>query len=440
MQIIEIEIENNRAIKVFHSKLNGGNLEIAGGTGEGKTTAISSLWDIIEKRGDALRHGEKKGKIRVKLAAGDKKVIATRTMTEANSSITLMDENGDKISAQDFKRMISDLSVNPHRITSMKKAEQLECLIRSANLGDYDLKSADRQIAIETERRLELGRSMRATDPGEEPEKADKVDVTELMQQRDAVNEWNSLDERMDTKIEDLQTHLEKKIEAKKAYNEKIERQINELRQDLEGFNRLEQGDIDALEKRINEGREKIKNHKKNKPKIEVSSLDDRIANANKDNESAILHENWSKKQTEYEQLVTEHAVVDELVKKLVEERKEKLDTAKWPIEGLNIEEGNILYKDCLLENLGESEQMLVTAALAIEDIMAHDFHVVRMDGIESMSEDDFNALKKLFNDKGVQVLSTRVARGDVGDTEITITEGVYNDAATSLEKHRDKI
>lgn len=168
-------------------------------------------------------------KIRVKLAAGDKKVIATRTMTEANSSITLMDENGDKISAQDFKRMISDLSVNPHRITSMKKAEQLECLIRSANLGDYDLKSADRQIAIETERRLELGRSMRATDPGEEPEKADKVDVTELMQQRDAVNEWNSLDERMDTKIEDLQTHLEKKIEAKKAYNEKIERQINEL-------------------------------------------------------------------------------------------------------------------------------------------------------------------------------------------------------------------
>ena len=94
MHIIEIEIINNRKIRAFHSKLNGSNLEIAGSTGTGKTTAVSALWDIITKPKDGLTHGTKTGETKIVLSDGSKSITAKRAMTPKTSTISLFDKIG----------------------------------------------------------------------------------------------------------------------------------------------------------------------------------------------------------------------------------------------------------------------------------------------------------------------------------------------------------
>ena len=62
--------------------------------------------------------------------------------------------------------------------------------------------------------------------------------------------------------------------------------------------------------------------------------------------------------------------------------------------------------------------------ALAADQIGQAVVRVVRLDGVESMSAEDFAQLETLFRERGIQVLSSRVSRGDLEDGEILIHEG----------------
>jgi hypothetical protein len=65
-----------------------------------------------------------------------------------------------------------------------------------------------------------------------------------------------------------------------------------------------------------------------------------------------------------------------------------------------------------------------IVSALNDPDIMDKPIKVVRMDGIESMSQADFETMKNYFNQNGIQVLSSRVAWGDAMENELVIHDG----------------
>jgi len=68
---------------------------------------------------------------------------------------------------------------------------------------------------------------------------------------------------------------------------------------------------------------------------------------------------------------------------------------------------------------------MLICGAIAAASIHESPLRVVRLDGVESMSQEDFKKLAELFNKWDVQVLSSRVSRGgDLGDGELEIVDG----------------
>ena len=47
MKILSVDVVNFKKVEVLHLELDGQNLRVAGTTGQGKTTAISSLWDLM---------------------------------------------------------------------------------------------------------------------------------------------------------------------------------------------------------------------------------------------------------------------------------------------------------------------------------------------------------------------------------------------------------
>lgn len=411
LTILEIVMKNNRTIELFQLRPEGANVSVAGDTGSGKTTAISALWDILSKCPDSITHGKKKNEIRVKLSDGSKVINAVRRTTPTASKVIIFDNEGDAISITDFKKMISDLSVNPHKILDMKPTEQLATLAKAADMGDVDLGKMDEEIAEAETERLELSRVLEMIAPGEEPEKVERVDVAALVEEKDAADAVN-LD------IYQKEQLLDGLVDAA-ARNDSDIVDAREVLADLEA--RLE-----AIRKKDEELIAALKDLEE----IPTEGIKKQIDDAQETNSKADAHLRWFEKAAEHEVQANNHRAAADKVKELRAAKKETLDGAKWPLDGLSIEDGEIIYNGYYLANLGTSEQLLVCSALALSDILAHPIRVVRLDGAESMSKDDFDKLTSLFNGHGVQVLSTRVSRGDVEPNEIEIIEGKYTEEA----------
>jgi hypothetical protein len=425
MRIIEIDITNTKKLKAFRKVLGGDNLEVAGSTATGKTTAVSALWEILEKGGDALTHGEKRGCIRVTLGDGDRSIIAERVHTKAGSTISLTAHNGktpEKISPADFKKMLSRLSVNPHKIMDMGPTERVRTLMAAADI-EIDLEALDEEIRKKEESRLEAFRKMEAIEPGDAPEKTDAVSTMELLAEKARIEAHNRSTEAMFRKHEALIEQVSRADEWIKAKEERIE----SLREEI-----LELQDrIGAMfnDRQINDAKATEAMREANSAgTLGLSKIDAELADVDRVNEKAALWKRWSFEKARWQDAKDEHLEIFRQVNELRDQKKTALESAKWPLGGLTIEDGQVMYKGFLLENLGESEQMLVCAALAIADIQKHPVRVVRMDGVESMSKADFDALKGLFNGRGIQVLSTRVSRGDAEPSEIVIVDGEYSE------------
>lgn len=411
MKIVSLDITNIRKIQAFNMELNGENLQIAGGVAEGKTTVINALWEILTKRSDTVSHGATKGRIKIKLSDGSKTIIAERITTKKSSVLSLIDQDGDNLSAADFKSMISDLSVNPHQITKLKGDEQVRVLLRAADI-EIDLQAVNIEIAELEEERLTAHRSMSVLKPSETvPEEVEKVSLSELLaeiEKGEAVNSTNS-DSR--EKLADLEI----------AHTNTV-RQITQAEEQLKALKTQEK----TLAERIEKGKAVCKDLED----VDVQGLREKVAGAEAINEKAAEYNAHTKAVDDYQDKKIEHDEVNDKIKALKEKKRLALENAKWPIEGLSVDDNKVYYNDCLLENLGESEQMLVCCALATKDIMANPMRVVRLDGIESISKEHFKILTEMFNKDGIQVLSTRVAREPkVESGEIKIVDGNYEHA-----------
>lgn len=426
MKILEIEINNTKTLKAFNKTLNGDNMEVAGPTGSGKTTAISCLWDILEKHGDMITHGKRKGSIRVKLGEGDQSIIAERKYTPSGSTIDLTMYDGEDpkaISIGDFRKMVSKLSVDPHKIMQMGPTERIRTLMAAAHI-EIDLEELDRKIADAENDRLIEFRHMEAVEPSDdEPEKVAPVSTVALFKERQELQDHNAktLQLRADSiKAEKRSEEIGIQIKENEAEIGQLEEQIKALREK----NRIAGTQKSDYAKEYAD----LKNKADANGLKDLSDVDARIEKCDEINEKAAIYKRYHEEKKRYEKAKEDHLEAFRYVNELRDTKKSALENAQWPLKGLSIEDGEIYYKECLLSNLGQSEQMLVTAALAIADIEKHVVKVVRMDCVESMSKEDFIVLQKLFNTHGIQVLSTRVSRSDIEPQELVIVDGEYSD------------
>jgi hypothetical protein len=416
LKIISLDISNVRRIKAFRVNLEGKNLHVAGDVAAGKTTSIDALWDILTKGADTLRHGTRKGVIRVKLAGGDREILAERVTTAKTSSVKIFDESDRKISVKEFNMMISSLSVNPHKIKDMTPKDQVEALLRSAKVG-VDLNAMDETISEKETLRLALHRDAEKAKPaGDRPPKVERVNVATLINKLGEAEITNKENAAVRESMQALYNESGQITDEKAS----VAAQITEMQARLKELDDLQA----KSEQKIIQAEEVVENLEDE----DTQAIKEQISSAEEINSKAVAYDQWVEAEQEWHGYEEERQSCDEEIKDLREEKKQALEAAEWPIEGLSISGGEIYYEGNLLENLGESEQMLVCAALAMNDILAHDIRVVRMDGVESMSEDHMQKLVDLFNGHGIQVLSTRVARGDINEGEIEIVDGEYTE------------
>ena len=416
MKILQIEVSNYRLIKALLLDVDGKNMAVAGEAGQGKTTAISLLWESLKVVGDPVTHGEKKGSIKITLGDGNTKAFVTRQLTAKTSPITIQTSEGDTVSAKEFASWFCDLGDNPHRIMDMKPKEQAQALLKAVKLPDgVDLDKLDAERDIAAAERLDLKRDgeRAAKALGAEPEKTERVDLDELIKRQNEASESNAERVKADADLSFAEQNLarlrelsiQKGNELKAAQTALDKAMSTEASQSLE-VDKIK-SDLEVMA-----------------PAIETADIQQEIQDGNNSNTKADQWDSWNKENQALIKLRDEWHDKNDEVKGLDDAKKNALGAAIWPLDGLSVEDGAILFNGSQLAQCGHSEQMLVCGALAAETIKNHKLHVVRMDGIESMSQKDFKRLEKIFNDKGIQVLSSRVTRGDIDDGEILIVDG----------------
>ena len=427
MKILQIEVTNYRLIKALLLELNGDNMAVVGQPGQGKTTAISLLWESLKMVGDPVTHGEKKGQIRITLGDGDQEVFVTRSFTAKTAPITIMTSKGKAISAGAFADWFCGLGQNPHKIMEMKPKEQAQALLEAVKLPDgVDLNELDLKRAQAAQDRLNLQRDGKrdAEALGAEPEHPERVDIEAIEKEEQAAvlanksaDDLSASIQRSNDNMSIIRAHLnEADAEVLKLKGELIaaEDKLKAEETILEAA-QFTHADLEAKLQAL--------------PDVtDTTAIRERIQEGHRINNNLLVWENWNTRNVALTKLRADYKAKDEEVKALDQAKKDALAAAEWPLDGLSIDDGAIIFNDTPLAQCGHSEQMLVCGALAAETIKQHKLHVVRMDGIESMSPDDFKRLSTIFNDRDIQVLSSRVTRGDVDDGELLIVDGAIQE------------
>lgn len=417
MKIIKIDMENFKKIRAFTCELNGGNLVVHGKPDEGKTTAVSALWNVLESKQDILRHGAEKGFVRVTIGepGNEYQIIAERRFTKKTSSIAIKNSKGEKVEKKIVNDLVDVISDDPLKMLDLKGRALTDFIMKSIILPDgFSIEVSDTARAAKVEERLEAGRELKYSENllGEEPENVETVDI-------DAVK----------AKLDNLEYYI-KSGESKKSeiliLGQKIglrKQRIDEIKIELE---RLEQECVQSekCREQVNINLDSARSRFKAEGGLEIENYREQYKNAIEINVKAGLYKKWSESLDMLGKKRLTHSNLDDEIKKIDAEKKKALDSAICPVKNLSIDDGKVYFEGSLLENCGTEKQMFVSASLVASQMDG--VKVMRIDRAESMGKDGRAKLIDICNNLGVQVCMSRVSDEEQADGEIRIVNGVY--------------
>ena len=152
----------------------------------------------------------------------------------------------------------------------------------------------------------------------------------------------------------------------------------------------------------------------------------------NIDQLNAKIRSNLDKEKAEEE---AKHyaAKYDELTTKIYDVRKKKkelLDNADMPLDGLSVDNGELTYKGSKWDCMSSSDQLKTAAAIVRR--LNPDCGFVLMDKLEQMDGDTLKEFGAWLEAEGLQVIATRVSTGD--ECTVIIEDG-YVKGSEKTEK-----
>jgi predicted ATP-dependent endonuclease of OLD family len=244
--IVGLQAENVKRIKAVRINPEGNIVEISGENGQGKSSILDSIAyalggkDMIDDM--PVRLGEKKAQVILELNG----IIVKRTMTaqeDGTYTTSLVVETAEGMTAkkpQDFlNALIGELSFDPLAFVSMEPKKQFDLL--KSFVPDFDFAAcAKRRKAVFDERALvnrqiKEGQGAVASTPIPADVPEAEVDTSAIMEELDAVGEFNTNIERRKANRERELADAAQKVQSadeKRRYATDLRRRADQLDQD----------------------------------------------------------------------------------------------------------------------------------------------------------------------------------------------------------------
>ncbi|HEM3202762.1 TPA: AAA family ATPase [Streptococcus suis 8830] len=405
--INRLEIENVKRIKAVKIEPSATGLTIVGGNNnQGKTSVLDAIaWALggnKYKPSQAQREGSQVPPT-LKIVMSNGLIVERKGK---NASLKVIDPNGQKGGQQLLDSFVEELAINLPKFmdsTPKEKAETLLQIIGVGNqLAELELKEKElynnrHAIGVIADQKEKFAKEQEFYP--EAPK--DLVSIAELIQQQQAILTKNGENARKRQNVATIKMQYENAESAVDRLKQELAKAIDErdkYKQDLAIAQK------DAMEL-----------HDESTAEIEanIQQIDDinRMVRANLDKEKA--EDDAKAIREQYNALSVE-------IEQVRKQKRDLLTNADLPLEGLSVDDGELLYLGQRWDNMSGSQQLQVATAIVRK--LKPECGFVLIDKLEQMDQVTLQEFGEWLKREGLQAIATRVSTGD--ECSIIIEDG----------------
>ncbi|HFI0465541.1 TPA: AAA family ATPase [Streptococcus suis] len=405
--INRLEIENVKRIKAVKIEPSATGLTIVGGNNnQGKTSVLDAIaWALggnKYKPSQAQREGSQVPPT-LKIVMSNGLIVERKGK---NASLKVIDPNGQKGGQQLLDSFVEELAINLPKFmdsTPKEKAETLLQIIGVGNqLAELELKEKElynnrHAIGVIADQKEKFAKEQEYYP--EAPKEL--ISIADLIQQQQAILAKNGENARKRQNVATIKMQYENAESAVDRLKQELAKAIDErdkFKQDLAIAQK------DAMEL-----------HDESTAEIEanIQQIDDinRKVRANLDKEKA--EEDAKEIRQQYNALSVE-------IEDVRKQKRDLLTNADLPLEGLSVDDGELLYLGQRWDNMSGSQQLQVATAIVRK--LKPECGFVLIDKLEQMDQVTLKEFGEWLKREGLQAIATRVSTGD--ECSIIIDDG----------------
>lgn len=430
IKINKLEIENVKRVKAVKLKPSDTGLTIIGGNNnQGKTSVLDAItWALGGNRykpSNAAREGSViPPNLKITMSNG---LVVERK--GKNSDLKVIDPRGEKAGQQLLDSFVEELALNLPKFMNQTSKEKATTLLQIIGVGDklaelegkerevYNQRHAIGQIADQKEKY--------AKEQIYYPDVPDEIiSASDLIKKQQEILAKNGQNQTHRRNLRELETNQLLDQEKYDQIAAKIEELLNEK---------------SKLGSRINTRAEQIELAKKAVEELQDEStaeLEASIENIEQTNEKIRANLSKEKAEEDAQEYRDQYSRLTTEITNLREQKRELLDSANLPLEGLSVEDGELIYKGFKWDSMSGADQLKVSTAIVRKLNPKCGF--VLMDKLEQMDLDTLKDFGSWLEKEGLQVIATRVSKGD--ECSIIIEDGyVVGQENEEIEEEKPK-
>ncbi|KRL39886.1 RecF RecN SMC N-terminal domain protein [Liquorilactobacillus nagelii DSM 13675] len=397
VKINKLEIENVKRVKAVKIEPSQNGLTIVGGNNnQGKSSVLDAIaWALggnkykpskAEREGSAIPP-----RLHIVMNNG---LIVERT--GKNSSLKVIDPNGEKGGQQLLNDFVEELAINLPKFMESTNKEKAKILLRIIGVGDqlYQLEQKEQEIYNQ---RHTIGQiaDQKGKYAKEQPYFPDApkqlVDVSELIKQQQTILAKNGENARKRQQVKEIQGQFELENQQIKQLQEQLA-QLQAKHAKTEADLQVAQKDTSIL-------------HDESTAELEanLSHIDEinRKVRANLDKDKA---------EDDAKQYANQYDKLTEQINQVRKDKAALLNNAKLPLPGLSVEDGELTYNGQKWDNMSGSDQLKVSTAIVRQ--LKPDCGFILLDKLEQMDMVTLTEFGKWLEQEGLQAIATRVSTG----------------------------
>lgn len=411
VKINSLEFENVKRIKAVKLEPSENGLTVIGGKNrQGKTSVLDSIaWALGgDKFKPSAPHREGsvvEPHLKVTLSNG---IVVERS--GKNSSLKVIDPGGNKGGQQLLNGFIEQLALNLPKFMNQTSREKADTLLRIIGVGDklYELETQEQTtynqrtaIGRIADQKTKFAKEMPVY-PGVP---AEPVSASELIKQQQDILAQNGENQRK----RDQKEYYKKQLElAQNAYEQaKARYEAAE--------NNYKLASIDA----------------ENLTDESTSELEQNIAQIEELNQKIRANLDREKAEIDAEEYISQYKYLTEQIENIRKAKSDLLDNADLPLEGLTVENGELVYKGSKWDCMSGAEQLVVGTSIVRK--LNPNCGFVLLDKLEQMDSDTLKEFGAWLENQGLQAIATRVSTGD--ECSIIIEDGMSKEVEQEIQQ-----
>ena len=422
MKIISLKAENFQNLQCVEITPEGHMVQLTGKNGAGKSSVMDAICAALQGADAAKTQPIRQGETRAEIVATTEKWIAKRVFTEKGSRLLLTTPDG----SAEFKSpqtlldaVWGDLSFDPLEFLALKPREQKDLLAKLAGLDleDLDLKrkalyDERRQVNREAAEKEMCFRGLVEAYGPLEPI-AEPPSIADLVKTKDALTREIYDREAIEHDAKDNMAAMEDAVEAlneAKARLVQLEREayeISERRRALQGEH------AESLELR----------------RVELKEIQRMLEAADETAKTVAMKRERAREledaQTRWDDAQSRSEELDQKIKDFDLSRQAQLEAATFPLPGLSLDNGVVLYEGVPLNQVSTGQAIRVSFAIAMA--LNPSLKVIFIRNGSNLDSDGLRLIASLAEERDYQVWVERV--------DETGTVGIYLEDGTIVER-----